>query len=149
MGFFSGIVRSRQKRGTLRRIGQAFEYEQLRDDEEPSVFASFDKRQGKIDAVLEVLFHLCESDPDITTIMREHDATRETLKEVFTELLLDGAGQWAKGHFVAASALAYAPSLAYCLQEGAKGYPSKVEMAYSLVRYFEGKGDALKNPGTL
>jgi hypothetical protein len=89
------------------------------------------------DEALETLLDLCESDPDVNLTMREYDATRDTLKEIYTEFIKSGSGQWVKGHFVAASALAYAPSLAYCLKARAKGAPTKEEVSYAMIRYFQ------------
>jgi ribosomal protein S14 len=54
----------------------------------------------------EALLDYCESQPAIRAVMREFQVSRNTLRELYHQLVAAGAGQWACGHWVAASALA-------------------------------------------
>ena len=104
----------------------------------------------------EELFDLCENDPATCEIMQRYGATRETLRELFTRLQIAGGAQWAGGHYVVASALAYPHTLEFLLRyfRGidaiADAYPWPVDftsdtperdvalrVAYEIIKYFE------------
>ena len=55
----------------------------------------------------EELYDLIVGDPTLGAIMEKHHATRADLKALYGMLLACGAGQWTRGHWVAASALCY------------------------------------------
>jgi hypothetical protein len=65
----------------------------------------------------EELYDLIEGDPTLRVIMEKHHTTRADLKAVYGTLLACGAGQWARGHWVAASALCYGFTLEFVLNE--------------------------------
>lgn len=102
------------------------------------------------------LLGLCEGDPAVSEVMKRYGATRTTLRELFTKLQAVGAGQWAGGHYVAASALAYPHTLEFLLRyfrgvdSLADGYPWSVDLTsdrpdravamrvvYEVIVYFE------------
>src|SRR5437867_3164918 len=56
---------------------------------------------------VEELFALCESVPSVRHVMDRYGANRDTLRNAHQRLMAGGAGQWAGGHYVAASAFAY------------------------------------------
>ncbi len=108
------------------------------------------------DQVEDELFKLCEEDPAVRDVIKRYGATRATLSELFTRLRAVGAAQWAGGHYVAASALAYPHTLEFLLRyfrgvdSLADGYPWPVDLtsdrparavamrvAYELIIYFE------------
>lgn len=114
------------------------------------------------------LFKLCEEDTAVSEVMKRYQATRATLSELFTRLRAVGAGQWAGGHYVAASALAYPHTLEFLLRyfRGVDsldaGYPWPVDLtsdrperavamrvAYELIVYFESgrTGPVVKSDG--
>lgn len=82
------------------------------------------------------LFDYCEGHPEVAQVMAEHGITCEALEELYGTLLAGGAGQWAGGHFVAASALAYPQSLQFLLQDqgGDRSFAGKVD---ALIGHFE------------
>ena len=88
------------------------------------------------------LLDYCESNPDVRKVMTEFKATRETLSELYKMLRMEGAGQWANGHFVPASALAHPHTLRYLLEHPASGR-EPFETAGSLVLHFK-TGSPLK-----
>lgn len=84
----------------------------------------------------DMLFDYCLAQESIQSVLREFGADRSTLAAVYGVLRAAGAGQWACGHWVAASALAYPHTLRYLLgylQDG----KSHRELAYRLVMHFE------------
>ncbi len=87
------------------------------------------------------LLDLCESDPRLAPILQKYGATRATLEELYTMLLSSGAGQWVRGHFVAASALVFPATLDYLLRmrrDDLKDADSVQEVAFRLLQYFGG-----------
>ena len=74
--------------------------------------------------------------------MTDFKATRETLIELYKMLRMAGAGQWAGGHYVPASALAYPHTLRYLLEHPRSGR-EPFETAAHLVLHFE-TGSPLK-----
>lgn len=118
------------------------------------------------DQVEDELFDLCEEDPAVSDVMKRYGATRTTLSELLTRLHAVGAAQWAGGHYVAASAVAYPHTLEFLLRyfRGvdalADDYPWPVDLtsdrpdravamrvAYELIMYFEnGRTGPVVNP---
>lgn len=88
------------------------------------------------ESALVALLDYCDSNPDVQKVMTEFNATRETLIELYSNLLKAGAGQWAGGHYVPASALAYPHTLRYLLEHPESGLPL-LDKAACLVMHFE------------
>lgn len=88
----------------------------------------------KQEHIQETLLDYCERQPEIKKIMMESKVSRSDLKELYTQLLLAGAGQWTCGHWVPASSIAYPESLNYLL---ARRGENMEETAYNLIMYFE------------
>jgi hypothetical protein len=92
-------------------------------------------------AAEEELLDLIEADPALRAIMVRFGASRNNLQEAYQMLLKSGAGQWARGHWVAASALAFGPTLSYLLASTrnaqASGRDTWLPVAHRLVDYFE------------
>jgi hypothetical protein len=139
MGLLSFLRESRQRWVKLRQIGHALA--------SPGVDAmSFIKGASDRNTAEIQLLDLVESDRTLHGIMQKHGATRADLQNIYTMLLRCGAGQWSRGHWVAASALCYGSTLEFVLtklREGevARGTPREIwlPVAFRLVEYF-GKG---------
>jgi hypothetical protein len=82
------------------------------------------------------LFAYCEANTAVRQVMEEFGAAQEDLKTLYYQLLALGAGQWAGGHWVAASALAYPETLRYLLRRYADGQIDE-GTAFGLIMYFE------------
>ena len=93
------------------------------------------KTENARDRAVEQLLDLCESDVGVRAVLDAFGADREDLFALYWELLANGAGQWARGHFVAASALAYGQTLAYCLKATAEGTGIR-GVAFRCLEYF-------------
>ncbi len=126
---FGNLVRSLRKSRRIRRISKVLGANVL------SVYdLSSDK--NKKDQALNELYDLCEADPVLSQVLANYSPNREQLKAIYIALIANGAGQWARGHYVAASAFAFAPTLEYVLGARPEGQ-NLSEMAYQLVDYFE------------
>lgn len=77
----------------------------------------------------------CASVPGISEVLRTHGLEIDALETIYSELSLNSAGQWAGGHFVAASALAYPHTLEYWLST-TRDYGSRLGAAYHLLEHF-------------
>ena len=80
------------------------------------------------------LLDYCEQQPTIQALLKEFKVSRHDLQELYQQLIYAGAGQWACGHWVAASALAYPDSLLYVRKRRGDNMQ---ETAFSLIKYFE------------
>jgi len=78
----------------------------------------------------------CVADPALQPVMVEFGADRSTLDELYHTLCAAGAGQWAGGHFVAASAVAYPQTLRFLLGNYREGL-SHSQQAIALIMHFE------------
>jgi hypothetical protein len=89
----------------------------------------------------EELYDLIEGNPALRQIMTRHDATRDVLESVYWGLMRAGAGQWARGHWVPASALAFGSTLDFVLTATENGKPSGRDtwdnVAIKVIDYFE------------
>lgn len=103
-----------------------------------------DLMSGRIKKAEEELYDLVERDLPLYRAMKKYGATRDDLQHIYQMLLMAGAGQWARGHYVAASALCYGFTLEFVLsklleEKSTAKTPREVwlDAAFRLVRYFE------------
>ena len=135
MGLLNEIFRSLKKSKKLRNISLVLGKEMDISDIRNSMLG-IDNSRRKAE---EDLYNLVASDPNLKIIMQKHGANKETLKEIFEAVEALGAGQWVKGHYVAASALAFRETLDYLLSNKNKLTSSKdnMEICYRLITYFD------------
>jgi hypothetical protein len=93
--------------------------------------------RGRSDQARSALFSLCETDPQLSRILGKHAADRQILDELYSNLIRAGAGQWARDHFVPASAFAFGFTLEYILEH--KKDEDFRDVAWKLVEYFDQK----------
>lgn len=94
----------------------------------------FDEIFRSADSAEDELFDYCESQPSVRAVMEDFQVSRKDLKEIYSQLIDAGAGQWSCGHWVPASALAYPESLAYILSRRKSDIR---ETSFNLIMYFE------------
>ncbi len=82
------------------------------------------------------LFDMVENDPLLAAIMRHKGTTRTDLSNAYEDLLAAGCGQWVRGHWVAASALAFGTTLGFVLTSTKTGSISLDAMG-RLLDYFQ------------
>jgi hypothetical protein len=85
----------------------------------------------------DALLDYCEANESTKQVILEFGATREALLELYSRLLIAGAGQWAGGHFVAASAIAYPDTLRYLLRATGEDRDQWSSVVFKLLVYFE------------
>lgn len=116
---FGAIFRSLKKSRRLRQISQHLG--QCYDD-------------GALCALINIAWY----DPHMKDLLRRHKALPDALKQIYSKLIEAGAGQWQRGHWVAASSLVFGDTLAYLLHHAQDEDFDTV--AYTLIIYFqEGK----------
>lgn len=132
MVFWSTILGSWRKSFTLRRIS-------LRLGQPPTDVTALlgdERREAE-----EELFDLIEGDRLLRKIMAQHGATRDVLRQLYEGLLKAGAGQWARGHYVPASTLAFGPTLEFvltCTDNGRSARRGTWDtVAFKVLDYFE------------
>lgn len=91
-------------------------------------------KNGQQQRAVDELFDIVENDPGLRTIMEGHGVTRSDLTDLYFKLKAAGAGQWTRGHYVAASVFAFGPTLDYVLRHRSDG--SWEMVAIRLVEYF-------------
>jgi len=85
----------------------------------------------------DALLRYCEANEQVKKVMLEFGATRGTLSALYRRLLLAGAGQWAGGHYVAASAIAYPQTLRYLLRAPLETRDQLSAAAFKMIMHFE------------
>lgn len=116
----------------LKRISRELGREVRPEDMMRDLMATPNRRQQAEEALL----RYCLAQPRIQSVLREFSAGGSTLKELYSRLCDSGAGQWAGGHWVAASALTYPHTLRFLLANLKDGV-SHAEQAYKLIMHFE------------
>lgn len=97
---------------------------------------------------LDNLIQLCYSDKYLNIFLKDSGIKPSTLKAIYHKLIMSGAGQFADGHYVAASSLVYAQTLVFILDHYLDGkfivkdyddYDSSLFVVNKLVMYFQNK----------
>lgn len=100
-----------------------------------NMFQELLSRDSRKDEAERALFQQCTTMPGVSQVLAKHGLEIDVLTEVYSDLLRNGAGQWAGGHYVAASVLAYPDTLDYWLSTP---HPpdSRLSATYYLVEHF-------------
>lgn len=97
---------------------------------------------------LDALIQLCLADKYLSIYLNDSGVTENTLKEIYHKLTKSGSGQFADGHYVAASSLVYGQTLIFLLDHYIDGkfyvqdfneVDSSILISTRLVKYFENK----------
>jgi hypothetical protein len=136
MGLLSFFRASRQRGLKLRQLSQVLGAAIV------DVTSLLDRASDRESAEVQ-LFDLIESDPTLHAVMQTYGATRADLRNIYSMLIRCGAGQWSRGHWVAASALCYGFTLEFVLtklreERTTQGTPKEIwtPVAFWLVEYF-------------
>jgi hypothetical protein len=136
MGLFSSFKKSSNLRRISKELGSSLTYHEAQNqglsgsDLMHAMLGSGEKQKKAEEELLD----LCENDKQLSKIIEKYNSNRNQLKKIYNDLLVNGAGQWAGGHFCAASALVFVPTLEYVLQNK-KSIGATV--SYIIVDYFE------------
>lgn len=135
MGWFADKRWSLKKRRELKRVskvlGRGEEFERFVDH-------LHSQKEG-YERAIEDLLDLCERDRALARVLGDYGVDRGSLWDLYTQLAANGAGQWVRRRFVAASALASERTLTFCLEERRKGTPIR-DIALELAACFH-RGD--------
>jgi hypothetical protein len=93
------------------------------------------ERGTAYDKALEERLDLAKRDRYIAEMMHLLHLDRSDLKQMFTLLIANGAGQWERSHFVAASALVFPQTLLYYDLALRRGEDIR-HVAFELLEYF-------------
>lgn len=101
------------------------------------VNASFDRAAAE-----DQLAQLVLEDVQLRRIADRHCAGAPELKAIYRRLVTLGAGQWTRGHWVAASCFAFGATLDYVLRDlgDEATYEESIEVVSRLIDYFERGG---------
>ena len=103
---------------------------------------SMGDRKEKEDAALQGIIDLAFNDEKCLAVIQKHNITREQMEEKYRQLLMSGAGQVVKNHWVAASALVYDSTLDFLfdapnIYTQLRGRDLLERVAYQLIVYFD------------
>lgn len=135
--FFQSLKKSKRLQNVSRKLSEQLDINDI---------FSMVTQVNKEDEYLEELFDIAESDEYVKIVMNEYQASRQTLKILYKKLASYGAGQYAGGHYVAASSLVYPLTLRFLLKHfdgkkfSIKGWDdnnSTMFIAHRLIEYFK------------
>lgn len=95
------------------------------------------KGSDEKDKALNELYLLSKDFKLTSQRLEGYKISEKKFKEIYKKLLEEGAGQWVKGHYVAASSLVFGSSLEYIHNELEEEEPDWPRIAFNLVLYFE------------
>ena len=137
-----GLVNSIRRNFKLMRIMKRLGHGGARRSLESVVDAALSGRKSESELAQEDLFDLVLSDADLSVLIRRHGSNRDELRNIYQMLVLSGAGQWIRGGFVPAAALATIPTLDYILsslRHNAQADPRDLSLviASDLIEYYQ------------
>ncbi len=139
-GIVSSIRKSMQLRRLSKQLGSRSSAPPTMDD----ILGQSPARRKHLQAEGQLL-SMIESDPNLHAVMLYRKVGRSELEKCLHRLLYSSCAVWARGHFVAVSALVFVPTLDYVLRfllpkidgAGEPYGPSDLEIDRRLVEYFE------------
>ena len=84
---------------------------------------------------LEEFLDLCVSDEGVKAVIDQYGLDKNDLREIYSNLLFGGLGQYIKGHFVALSTIAYYEPLLYVVKSE-QANASRAEIMNNLLSYW-------------
>ena len=110
--------------------------------------------QHKKEKELNNLIAFAKTDPEVVAVIEEYKAGDSILRKLYDQLLLHGAGRYARGYWVAGSALVFPHSLDALLRNfngekfmlpGHTDNNSGIKVAYRMFTYFtEGENEPIE-----
>ncbi len=134
MGFWAFFRASRHRGKRLRTLSRV-----LGDTAPITGIESLFQRSSVSKSAEEELYAVIEGDPALHSIMDRYAASRVDLRNLYNLLIRSGAGQWAGGHWVPASAIFYGFTLEFVMTTLHKQDLTKAtcrSAAFQLVEYF-------------
>ena len=142
MGFLSNLRRSWKKSSKLRKLQLKISPPNQSTQDFAAILRS---GASKRDRALEEFLDLCESDEGVKRVMEIEQLSRSDLEKLYSELLLNGLGQWVKGHYAALSTIAYVEPLLFTIHAKKQGVGMR-EICVTLLDYW---GEKIPQGGLL
>lgn len=130
MGLFSLIIQSYRKNMRVHKISRKIAFQK-------PIRTVKDMMKDDSEIWREKLFDLVEQTEALRSVLEKYDGTREDLADIHRRLIVTGAGQYAKGHYVAVSALAFPLTLEYCFKMQCESDTDWREVSFTLIDYFQ------------
>jgi hypothetical protein len=133
LGIWAFFRASRRRGNKLRKLSRVL------GAAAPVTVESLFHRHSASEAAEEELYAVIEGDPTLHAIIEKYAASRADLRNLYHLLIRSGAGQWAGGHWVPASAICYGFTLEFVLSTLHKQTLTReacISAAIDLVEYF-------------
>ena len=139
MGFFQSLKKGRRLKKVSRQLTKRI------DITDVYKLTSSEEKESALNELVDI----CYSDEYVKMVMDDYNKDGQTIKELYSKLTLIGAGQYAGGHYVAASSLVFPLTLKFLLEHYNNdtfsindwdNYNSSLFIAHRLIEYFE-KGE--------
>ncbi len=128
---FGSLKKSNRLKELSTQLSQPVNYSDVFRD-----YAKHTAQMASKDLLVDEMLDFCMSDVSVQQVMNNHEIDKGVLKDYYSMLSLQGAGQWAGGHYVSISSLAYGKTLEYMISNQ-NDWP---RVAYRSIKYFE-KGE--------
>jgi len=131
---FQSLKKSSQLRKVSKKLSQPFDFNNL--------FQNGATSKNHLDELISI----ARADSSVKSLLDENNVDDSFLKELYSQLVLAGAGQYASGHYVAASSIVFAYTLKFLLKHfdgerfsirGYDHYNSSLFIANRLYDYFK------------
>ncbi len=144
MGIISSLVKNIKLSRIMSRIdnpSETFSVDKMFEAGMKSIKSNEKSDKAK---ALDDLFELITNDRDLCRIMKSHNASIDTIKDIYDRLIRFGTGNWVKGAFVPAASIATNPTLDYLLTEATEGkndnqdeqYERWLKISHNLTQFF-------------
>ncbi|MCH6269667.1 hypothetical protein [Neobacillus citreus] len=125
MGLWASIKKNKELAKIQKELGK------------PKSFSLDDLLNDNSEQYKEALFDMVEKYDFLRSVIIEHNANRDDLKNIYRMLIMAGAGQWIKGNFVATAAFAFSQTLDFILTKYEEEDTNWSEVSFQLIMYFE------------
>jgi hypothetical protein len=92
-------------------------------------------RAGQLEVAVEEIWGFISVDPVFARVLQHFAAGRHEISKAIQGMMMGGAGQTFRGHFVPVSALLFPDTLAYVLR-AERGQVPRIAAYFELVEYF-------------
>ena len=127
---FESFIRSRRLKKYSKHLSQSFGYTGSLAE---NLFGE-SNQENPLDEIIKLSFYTVNQ-----PVIEKYSITETALKEKYEQLIHYGAGQYFRGHWIAASALVFRSTLEYLFDKRNEmsGRDEGQEIAYRLIEYFD------------
>ena len=125
----------RKLRATIRELSLTLGRSKTTEDHYQEALSRHLSGRSKYDEAINSLIDVALQNDDVAYIAKVHGIDRATLREVYSELVLAGAGQWVRGHYVPVATFVLPLTMGFVLSR--RGRMHNSEIAHTLLQYWE------------